>query len=227
MAGRRKTKKYTLRHCCFGALIDMQYIGEHFSVDQRMETYGNRAGILTAYRPGRRVSRPQIYFDPLIKDPGKRRRFCTNPGELSKTRQGLLRFTTESYAYTFHQIPLLLPHGKRLSLVCDWDLPVLMQDMKTTAAVINFPDPDAKKPWTDISDVFYAEDIYTFRFPDSELRGAERIEQTEKLRTDVCDFVRSTDAEMIVIRCQYDTDVICVRTAAMELSQWLLGMDGE
>ena len=104
---------------------------------------------------------------------------------------------------------------------------MLMQDMKTTAAVINFPDPDAKKPWTDISDVFYAEDIYTFRFPDSELRGAERIEQTEKLRTDVCDFVRSTDAEMIVIRCQYDTDVICVRTAAMELSQWLLGMDGE
>ena len=32
---------------------------------------------------------------------------------------------------------------------------------------------------------------------------------------------------MIVIRCQYDTDVICVRTAAMELSQWLLEMEGE
>ena len=48
MAGRRKTKKYTLRHCCFGALIDMQYIGEHYSVDQRMETPPGKEGQQTA-----------------------------------------------------------------------------------------------------------------------------------------------------------------------------------
>ena len=226
MASKRKTKKYPLRHCCFSALLDMQYIGEHFSVDQRMETYGNRAGILTAYQPGRGVSRPQIFFAPLIKDPGKRRRFSTNPGEMSRTRQGLLRFTTDSYAYTFHQIPLLLPHGKQLSLVCDWDLPELMRDVKEKTAIINVPDPNAKKPWMDFSDIFYAEDIFTFRFPDSDT-ASERVLQMEKLRTDICDFVRETEAEMIVIRCQYGIDAIYARTVAMELPQWLFEIENK
>ena len=143
---------------------------------------------------------------------------------MSRTRQGLLRFTTSSSVYTFHQIPLLLPHGKQLRLVCDWDLPELMRDVKVKTAIINVPNPNAKKPWMDFSDIFYAEDIFTFRFPDSDT-ASERILQMEKLRTDVCDFVRETDAEMIVIRCQYDIDAIYARTVAMELPQWLFEME--
>lgn len=225
MASKRK-KKYPLRHCCYSALLDMQYIGEHTYTIQRMETYGNRAGILTAYQPGRGVSRPQIFYAPLIADWAKQRRFCSTPGEMSRTRQGLLRFTTDSSVYTVHQIPLLLPHGKQLRLVCDWDLPELMRDVRVKTAIINVPDPNAKKPWMDFSDIFYAEDIFTFRFPDSELASG-RILQMEKLRTDVCDFVRETDAEMIVIRCQYDIDAIYARTVAMELPQWLFEMENK
>lgn len=100
------------------------------------------------------------------------------------------------------------------------------ESVEHEVSIINVPDPNAKKPWMDFSDIFYAEDIFTFRFPDSELASG-RILQMEKLRTDVCDFVRETDAEMIVIRCQYDIDAIYARTVAMELPQWLFEMENK
>ena len=190
-----------------------------------MKKCGEKPGVITVHAAEDGSGRERIYFDTLITDPKHRPHIHTGPGEISQSSYGLLRIRTDDAIYTFHQVLLPLTEGKCLGLVCDTDFPSFMRDMGTTdAAVINIPDPRVKGPWTDMSDILYAEDIYTFRLPESGLSGAKTFDSIGKLKTDVCSFAGLTEAETVVVRCQYGTDLAYVRSAAMLILGWLVEM---
>ena len=220
-----RTTGRTLEQCCYGTLLDVQYPDGSPCSDWRMEKCGERPGVITVHAAEDGSGRERIYFDTLITDPKNRPHIHTGPGEISQSSYGLLRIRTDDAIYTFHQVLLPLTEGMCLGLVCDTDFPSFMRDMGTTdAAVINIPDPRVKGPWTDMSDILYAEDIYTFRLPESGLSGAKTFDSIGKLKTDVCSFAGLTEAEMVIVRCQQGTDVAYVRSAAMMILGWLAEM---
>ena len=219
-----RTTGCALERCCYGTLLDVQYPDGSPCSDWRMEKCGERPGVITVHAAEDGSGRERIYFDTLITDPKHRPHIHTGPGEISQSRYGLLRIRTDDAIYTFHQVLLPLTEGKCLGLVCDTNFPLFMRDMGTDAAVINVPDPRAKGPWTDMSDILYSEDIYTFRLPESGLSGVETFERIGQLKEDICSFVGLTESKMIIVRCQQGTDVACVRSAAMMILGWLVEM---
>lgn len=221
----KKTSGLSLVRCVYGTLLDVQYPDGSPCSDWRMVKCGEKPGVITVHAAEDGSGKERIIFDPLTADETERARIHTGPGEVSWNRYGLLRIRTDSNIYTFHQVLLPLTEGKCLGLVCDTNFLSFMQDMETSdAAVINIPDPRVKGPWTDMSDILYAEDIFIFRLPGSELSGVETFERMGQLKTDVCSFVGLTDAETVIVRCQYGTDLAYVRSAAMLILGWLVGM---
>ena len=219
-----RTTGRTLEKCCYGTLLDVQHPDGSPCSDWRMEKCGEKPGVITVHAAEDGSGRERIYFDTLITDPKNRPHIHTGPGEISQSSYGLLRIRTDDAIYTFHQVLLPLTEGKCLGLVCDTNFPLFMRDMGTDAAVINVPDPRAKGPWTDMSDILYSEDIYTFRLPESGLSGVETFERIGQLKEDICSFVGLTESKMIIVRCQQGTDVACVRSAAMMILGWLVEM---
>ena len=219
-----RTTGRALEKCCYGTLLDVQHPDGSPCSDWRMEKCGEKPGVITVHAAEDGSGRERIYFDTLTADETERSRIHTGPGEVSGTRYGLLKIRTDDAIYTFHQVLLPVTEGKCLGLVCGRNFPSLMRDIGTKAAVINIPDPQSGSPWTDMSDILYAEDIYTLRLPESGLSGAEIFERMGQLKADICSFVGLTEAETVVVRCQYGTDLAYVRSAAMLILGWIVEM---
>lgn len=216
----KKKSGLTLVHCFYGTLLAVQDTDKQPCYDWRWEKCGQKPGVVTIYASDDGGGY-RIYFDTFTLGRSDPAHIHTAPGQIAYDK-GILQIKTQDYMYTFHQILLPIGDGKCLGLVCDTDLSAFMALGNKKTSIINIPDPCPSAPWTDVSDILYAEKIFTFQYPDDGLANTETITQIERIRSEAIEFVESADTETVLVRCQRGTDIAYVRDAAMRILGWLV-----